>query len=156
MAYLESELYLQQGASFCVSHACCSLASISTMGIFMESGRDRPLLCVQPLAMDWREKIKAAKGRPAEKPKAATVKAQPKKYASKPDLEALSGGLPPGWKALWDKQSGEIYYGNPTTKVGKASHFQWALPETARHLQFHTECGEEADGDRARRTQRCF
>ena len=83
--------------------------------------------------MDWREKIKAAKGRPAEAPKAAAVKAQPKKYATKPDLEVFSGGLPPGWKALWDKQSGEIYYGNPTTKVGKAGRSQWALLDTDSH-----------------------
>ena len=83
--------------------------------------------CLQPLAVDWREKIKAAKGRPAEAPKAAAPKAKPVKYASKPDLDALSGGLPPGWKALWDKQSGEVYYGNPTTKVGKAGCYHWAL-----------------------------
>ena len=73
-------------------------------------------LALQPLAMDWREKIKAAKGKPAEAPQAATAKPEPVKYASKPDLEALSGGLPPGWKALWDKKSGEVFYGNPATK----------------------------------------
>lgn len=72
------------------------------------------------MAMDWREKIKANKSKPAEAPKAAAVKAGPLKFGSKPDLEALSVGLPPGWKALWDKKSGEIYYGNPSTKVGKA------------------------------------
>ena len=89
--------------------------------------------CLQPLATDWREKIKAAKGRPADAPKAAAVRAEPKKYTSKPDLEALSGGLPPGWKALWDKQSGEVYYGNPTTKVGKAGPCDWAIVEGGEH-----------------------
>ena len=69
---------------------------------------------MQPLAFDWREKIKAAKGKPAEAQQAAAPKPQPVKYASKPDLEALSGGLPPGWKALWDKKSGEIFYGHPS------------------------------------------
>ena len=73
----------------------------------------------QPLAMDWREKIKAAKSKPAEAPKPAAAKPEPVKYASKPDLEALSVGLPQGWKALWDKKSSEIFYGNPTTKVGR-------------------------------------
>lgn len=38
----------------------------------------------------------------------------------KPDLEALSVGLPSGWVAMWDKASGDIYYGNPTTKVCNA------------------------------------
>lgn len=91
--------------------------------------------CLQPLAMDWREKIKAAKGRPAEAPKAVTPKAEPVKYASKPNLEALSVGLPSGWKALWDKQSREIFYGNPTTKVGKAGRCQRALTEAVNHSQ---------------------
>ena len=94
--------------------------------------------CLQPLAMDWREKIKAAKGRPADAPKAAAPKAQPLKYTSKPDLEALSGGLPPGWKALWDKQSGEVYYGNPTTKVRKAGCCQQASVEAGMYAMTNT------------------
>jgi hypothetical protein len=36
---------------------------------------------------------------------------------TRPDLAALSVDLPPGWEAMWDKASGDIYYGNPTTKV---------------------------------------
>ena len=88
---------------------------------------------LQPLAVNWREKIKAARGKPAEAPKAAAAKPEPVKYASKPDLEALSVGLPPGWKALWDKKSGEIYYGNPTTKVGKAGCSCRAPAEASQH-----------------------
>ena len=38
-------------------------------------------------------------------------------YAEKPDLAALSVGLPAGWKALWDSASKELYYGCPATKV---------------------------------------
>jgi len=38
--------------------------------------------------------------------------------ATKPDLAALSVGLPPGWLAMWDAASGAVYYGDPETKVG--------------------------------------
>ena len=46
---------------------------------------------------------------------AATAKAL--NFKDKPDLKALSVGLPPGWIAMWEKASGDVYYGNPTTKV---------------------------------------
>ncbi len=39
-------------------------------------------------------------------------------FKTKPDLDALSAGLPPGWRAMWDKSSGDVYYGNLATKVG--------------------------------------
>jgi hypothetical protein len=45
----------------------------------------------------------------------ATAKAL--NFKDKPDLKALSVGLPPGWIAMWDKVSGDVYYGNPATKV---------------------------------------
>lgn len=35
----------------------------------------------------------------------------------KPNLELLSKGLPAGWRAMWDKNSGDIYYGNVKTRV---------------------------------------
>lgn len=35
----------------------------------------------------------------------------------KPNLELLSKGLPAGWRAMWDKNSGDIYYGNLKTRV---------------------------------------
>jgi len=41
----------------------------------------------------------------------------PTNSKSRPDLESLSAGLPQGWQAMWDKKTGDIYYGNPTTKV---------------------------------------
>ena len=41
----------------------------------------------------------------------------PKRSKTKPDLEALSKGLPSGWKAFWEKGSGDIYYENKATKV---------------------------------------
>jgi hypothetical protein len=72
--------------------------------------------CLQPLAVDWREKIKVSKG-PAPKSAAAAPAPAPVKYSEQPDLEALSKGLPKGWKAMWDRSSGEVYYGNPSTKV---------------------------------------
>lgn len=43
---------------------------------------------------------------------------------TRPDLEWLSVGLPKGWKALWEKETGSIFYENKTTKasVGAASY----------------------------------
>lgn len=35
----------------------------------------------------------------------------------KPDLDLLSKGLPAGWRAMWDKNTGDIYYGNLKTRV---------------------------------------
>ncbi|GLI62519.1 hypothetical protein VaNZ11_005176 [Volvox africanus] len=39
-------------------------------------------------------------------------------FKTKPDLDALSAGLPPGWRAMWDKATGDVYYGNLVTRVG--------------------------------------
>lgn len=36
---------------------------------------------------------------------------------TRPNLSALSAGLPEGWRAMWDQQSGDVYYGCPDTKV---------------------------------------
>jgi hypothetical protein len=68
-----------------------------------------------------RKAAKAAKATKAAKAEAASTKAAlwPTNSKTKPDLGALSVGLPSGWQAMWDAKSGDIYYGNPTTKVGK-------------------------------------
>jgi hypothetical protein len=55
---------------------------------------------------------------PAKKAAPVQAKAKAAVYAEKPDLDALSAGLPAGWKALWDSGSKELYYGCPSTKVG--------------------------------------
>jgi hypothetical protein len=71
---------------------------------------------LQPLAVDWREKVRLAQKRDAgaeAKEEAAPANNGEK---PKPDLKALSEGLPDGWKAMWDKDSGEVFYGNPKTK----------------------------------------
>ena len=73
---------------------------------------------LQPLAVDWREKMKTTKAAAAVKRKPAATTPVPVTYNEKPDLEALSVGLPADWKALWDKTSKEVYYANPKTKVG--------------------------------------
>lgn len=79
---------------------------------------------------DWRKLVKHAEGgkegsgkekkRKASSSSAA-VAAAPKVYPtnslSKPDLEALSVGLPAGWKARWDIKTGDIYYESSVTKV---------------------------------------
>ncbi|BDA46282.1 hypothetical protein COCOBI_08-3740 [Coccomyxa sp. Obi] len=70
----------------------------------------------QPLALDWREKMKTAKAAATVKRKPAATTPAPVIYSERPDLEALSVGLPAGWKALWDKTSKEVYYANPKTK----------------------------------------
>lgn len=62
--------------------------------------------------------MKAKKAAAAAMQKRATSKPASVTYSTQPDLEALSGGLPAGWKALWDKTSKEVYYANPKTKVG--------------------------------------
>ncbi len=31
---------------------------------------------------------------------------------TRPDLAALSVGLPTGWRAMWDAATGDIYYGS--------------------------------------------
>ena len=88
-------------------------------------------LLLQPLAGDWRQRVKAAQrrerasepvGSGAGKPaRAAAAAAAPGGAgAAAPDLAALSAGLPPGWKAVLDKASGDVYYGNPATKVGES------------------------------------
>lgn len=88
---------------------------------------DADVLAGQPLAGDWRDRVKGgggAKGAVAAAVKKAAPKqaaAAPVTYVEKPDLDALSAGLPPGWKALWDKTSKEIYYGCKATKVSLLS-----------------------------------
>lgn len=66
----------------------------------------------QPLAVDWREKIKVRK----KDEKTADEQPSDPAAAAKPDLKALSAGLPEGWRAMWDKSSGSVYYGNLSTK----------------------------------------
>ena len=92
-------------------------------------------MCCQPVLGDWREKVKAAKvqtkskagsdhGKPEPDSKAAAAAAGAPAVAAtpagRPDLAALSAGLPEGWRAMWDKQSNDVYYGNPSTKVCSA------------------------------------
>ena len=90
---------------------------------------------LQPLSVDWREKLKAnrktaTKGAPSTSspdsasPSPATASVQAAVTADlsmaadgKPNLELLSKGLPAGWRAMWDKNSGDIYYGNLKTRV---------------------------------------
>ena len=81
---------------------------------------------LQPLAADWRAKIRTAKAEPVEGPSTAGA-AQPS-ASPQPDLLALSKDLPQGWKAMWDKASKEVYYGNLDTRVGAGR----PRPQTAR------------------------
>ena len=92
------------------------------------------VLPLQPLAGDWREKVKAAQAAAAS-PTAATAVAPAPTPApdGRPDLAALTVGLPEGWKAMWDKQSKEVYYGNLTTKVRGVQ--SWCLPNSKNKKQ---------------------
>lgn len=91
---------------------------------------------LQPLSVDWREKLKAnrkasskgaasrsspdpASSSPAAASAQADVTAADVSMAAdgKPNLELLSKGLPDGWRAMWDKNSGDIYYGNLKSRV---------------------------------------
>lgn len=93
---------------------------------------------MQPVVGDWRERLKQGKpqrqrqaqgsGQPAAA--AATQAASPdagsggaaRAAASGaehdvPDLDALSEGLPPGWRAMWDKTHRRLYFGNLATQA---------------------------------------
>ena len=104
--------------------------------IDQQSARRQLAYCVlQPLSVDWREKLKAnrkatSKSVPSTvsldsaSPSPATASAQADVTADvsvaadgKPNLELLSKSLPAGWRAMWDKNSGDIYYGNLKTRV---------------------------------------
>jgi len=88
--------------------------------------------------VDWREKLKATRKSskkrvsnssspdPSSAPRSQFTQsaAQPAEAADigmtadgKPNLELLSKGLPAGWRAMWDKNTGDIYYGNLKTRV---------------------------------------
>ena len=90
---------------------------------------------MQPLAVDWREKLKANRkssskgGSGRRSPDSASPSRSPQPGSEadvsvsgdgKPNLEVLSKGLPAGWRAMWDKNTGDIYYGNVKTRVRAA------------------------------------
>ena len=94
---------------------------------------------VQPLAVDWRDKVKGSR-KASQSSASASISpspaaAQPSRTAhasspdvaasvtadGKPDLDLLSKGLPKGWRAMWDKNTGDIYYGNLKTRVRTSS-----------------------------------
>lgn len=99
---------------------------------------------VQPLAVDWRDKVKGSRkasqssasastspSPAAAQPSSTTHASSPNVAASvtadgKPDLDLLSKGLPKGWRAMWDKNTGDIYYGNLKTRVRTSSTFKQA------------------------------
>ncbi|GAB4822424.1 hypothetical protein N2152v2_009470 [Parachlorella kessleri] len=64
-----------------------------------------------PVVGDWRDKIKQAKPERKRKKKAKDAAVE------SPDLDALSEGLPGGWRAMYDKGSQRVYYGNTKTQV---------------------------------------
>uniref|UniRef100_A0A061QH10 Ww domain-containing isoform 1 n=1 Tax=Tetraselmis sp. GSL018 TaxID=582737 RepID=A0A061QH10_9CHLO len=68
----------------------------------------------QPLAGDWRQKVKRAR-REQQRDSTAAAAAAESSASGRPDLAELSRGLPPGWQAMWDKASHEVYYGNLRT-----------------------------------------
>ena len=97
---------------------------------------------MQPVAGDWRSKVKAAKkaaknagsdgdlapsepGADAPRKEKSSSSSSKKSAAAngkvskslRPDLEALATGLPKGWRPMWDKASSSVYYGNVATKV---------------------------------------
>ena len=76
----------------------------------------------QPLAGSWQDRVKAAKK--AEK---RAAKKAAKATTGGTDLAALSKGLPTGWHAMLDATSGDVYYGNLSTKVGAALRVHQAV-----------------------------
>lgn len=81
---------------------------------------------------DWRERLKQGtpqqrrqaqgSGAPAEaadaRDAAPSASSAPSGAGHNvPDLDALSEGLPPGWRAMWDKTHKRLYYGNLATQA---------------------------------------
>lgn len=105
------------------------------------------LVSVQPLAVDWRDKIKGKRKATHSSASASTspitTAAQDNSSADaaadnaaasmtadgKPDLDLLTKGLPAGWRAMWDRNTGDIYYGNLKTRVRICQDWQ-AQPVT--------------------------
>lgn len=65
----------------------------------------------------------AAQATAAAAGSAAAAAAAGASRAGKPDLDALSEGLPSGWRAMWDATHARVYYGNIDTQVT-----QWERP----------------------------
>lgn len=90
---------------------------------------------LQPVLGDWQERVKLAKRQKrGEGAAAAAAAASAQQHASpaaaeaaepepaaadggRPDLDALSEGLEPGWRAMWDKTHKRVYWGNLETQA---------------------------------------
>lgn len=87
---------------------------------YLRSGQAADNPNFQPVAGDWRDKVKAtekAEQRAARKAAKIASKTSSASVTSQPsDSVALSKGLPEGWLAMRDASDGSIYYGNLTTK----------------------------------------
>lgn len=103
-------------------------------------------LHVQPVVGDWQQRVKQAKRQQrssdaAAAATAAAAAAEPAAQAKavagsgpaaaaarggKPDLDALSEGLPSGWRAMWDATHSRVYYGNLDTQASMLGF--WCSP----------------------------
>lgn len=116
---------------------------------------------MQPLAGDWRERVKpdkpgrklprppsgggdvaggegdAAAAAAAAKPASRGAAAAKAKAAGScdgvPDLDALSEGLPSGWRAMWDKSRKMVYFGHLASQVGTGRCATSALARPSAH-----------------------
>lgn len=84
-----------------------------------------PLPTVQPVVGDWQQRVKQAKRQQRSEAAAAAGAAQAaaatqptaETAGGKPDLDALSQGLPDGWRAMWDAGHSRVYFGNLQTQA---------------------------------------
>lgn len=86
-----------------------------------------------PVMGNWRERVKKTSNEPpvgthsheTEKVKELQKEGQDSDSAPAniPDLDALSVGLPYGWRAVWDASRDAVYYGNSETQAT-----QWERP----------------------------
>lgn len=100
---------------------------------------------MQPLSVDWRERLKTNR-KGGTKGSSSASSPDPAPFSpgagsaqvgavadvsmttdGKPNLELLSKGLPAGWRAMWDKNTGDIYYGNLKSRV-RNSRKGWEQP----------------------------
>ena len=69
---------------------------------------------LEPVAEDWRRRLRAASPAAAPGPGADAPPAPPAR-AAVPDLVALAEGLPGGWLALWDGPRRRVFYAHAAT-----------------------------------------
>jgi hypothetical protein len=105
--------------------AGATVAPHALLSPLLSPSRPPSRLLPQPVQGDWRQRVR-------QPDRQETRAASPQEAAGgggaaadgMPDLDALSAGLPPGWRAMWDREHRMVYYGNLGTSVSVAATSQ--------------------------------